>query len=125
METETAEGDPTAPEPAAASEVEAVPEKGQQKKGGCHTSGVGGEEARAPQSGARGRGDGEDRAEDGTRAETGKTVNGAQAEGRHDGDAFDLLPQAFDRPERDPPPASWTTPKAMMRRPETVIRMLL
>ena len=77
-----AEGDLAAPEPAAVPEVEAVPEEGHQEERGRHAGGVGGEQAGAPQDGARGRGDGQDRAEDGTRAETGETVDRAEAEGR-------------------------------------------
>src|ERR671912_1250136 len=99
MQVERAKRDLTPPQPAAAPEVEAVPEEGHDEERGGHAGGVRGEEAGAPEGRARCRGDGEYRAEDGSRAEARETVDGAESEGCQEGTATDPTPQAFDGPE--------------------------
>src|SRR5215208_3347057 len=83
-------------------EVEAVPEEGHQKEWGGHAGCVRGEEAGAPQNQSRGGGDGEHRAEDGSRTEARETVDGAEEEGRGEGISFDRASEAFDRTECEP-----------------------
>src|SRR5918993_5732330 len=103
VQAERAKRDLTPPQPAAAPQVEAVPEEGHDEERGGHAGGVRGEEAGAPQGRARCRGDGEYGTEDGSRAEARKTVDGAERKGCDEGTTFDTTPQAFDRPEREPP----------------------
>src|ERR671912_199005 len=66
VQAESAKRDLASPQPAAAPEVEAVPEQGHSEEGGGHTGGVRGEEAGALQGRARCRSDGEYSAEDGS-----------------------------------------------------------
>src|SRR5918993_1003526 len=104
MQVERAKRDLTPPQPAAAPQVEAVPEEGHDEERGGHAGGVRGEEACTPQGRARCHGDGEYSAEDGSRAEAREPVDGAEREGCDQGATVDTTPQAFDRPEHEPAP---------------------